>query len=51
VDAFKKVDDDIRKTFAEVSGGSAYLQIENEDIFSGGLVYLVQFQLDYFASE
>jgi chromosome segregation protein len=44
MDAFKKVDDDIRKTFAELSGVSAYLQIENEDIFSGGLAYLVQFQ-------
>ena len=44
MDAFKKVDDDIRKTFSEVAGGSAFLQIENEDIFSGGLAYLVQFQ-------
>lgn len=44
MDAFKKVDDDIRKTFAEISGGSAYLQIENDDVFSGGLAYLVQFQ-------
>jgi chromosome segregation protein len=44
MDAFKKVDDDIRKTFADITGGSAYLQIENEDIFSGGLAYLVQFQ-------
>ncbi|HEY7367779.1 MAG TPA: AAA family ATPase, partial [Nitrosopumilaceae archaeon] len=44
MDAFKKVDDDIRKTFAEIAGGTAYLQIENEDIFSGGLSYLVQFQ-------
>ncbi|HEY6949184.1 MAG TPA: AAA family ATPase, partial [Nitrososphaeraceae archaeon] len=44
MDAFKKVDDDIRKTFSEIAGGSAYLQIENEDIFSGGLSYLVQFQ-------
>lgn len=44
MDAFKKVDEDIRKTFADITGGSAYLQIENEDIFSGGLAYLVQFQ-------
>ena len=44
MDAFKKVDDDIRKTFAEIAGGSAYLQIENDDVFSGGLAYLVQFQ-------
>ena len=44
MDAFKKVDEDIRKTFADITGGAAYLQIENEDIFSGGLAYLVQFQ-------
>jgi chromosome segregation protein len=44
MDAFKKVDDDIRKTFSDITGGSAYLQIENDDIFSGGLSYLVQFQ-------
>jgi chromosome segregation protein len=44
MDAFKKVDDDIRKTFAEIAGGSAYLQIENDDVFSGGLAYLVQFE-------
>jgi chromosome segregation protein len=44
MDAFKKVDDDIRKTFAEIAEGTAYLQIENEDIFSGGLSYLIQFQ-------
>jgi chromosome segregation protein len=44
MDAFTKVDEDIRKTFADITGGSAYLQIENEDIFSGGLAYLVQFQ-------
>jgi chromosome segregation protein len=44
MDAFKKVDDDIRKTFVEIAGVNAYLQIENEDIFSGGLSYLVQFQ-------
>ncbi|HEX5920405.1 MAG TPA: chromosome segregation SMC family protein [Nitrososphaeraceae archaeon] len=44
MDAFKKVDDDIRKTFAEIAGVNAYLQIDNEDVFSGGLSYLVQFQ-------
>ena len=44
MDAFTKVDEDIRKTFADITGGSAYLQIENDDIFSGGLAYLVQFQ-------
>jgi chromosome segregation protein len=44
MDAFTKVDQDIRKTFSDITGGSAYLQIENDDIFSGGLSYLVQFQ-------
>ncbi|MGI8720426.1 MAG: hypothetical protein ACR2KF_07885, partial [Nitrososphaeraceae archaeon] len=43
MDAFKKVDDDIRRTFADIADVTAYLQIENEDIFSGGLLYLVQF--------
>ena len=44
MDAFKKVDEDIRKTFSDITGGAAYLQIENDDVFSGGLSYLVQFQ-------
>ena len=44
MEAFQKVDQDIRKTFSQVSGGSAYLQMENEeDVFSGGLMYLIQF--------
>ncbi len=44
MEAFQKVDKDIRKTFSEVTGGTAYLQMENEeDVFSGGLMYLVQF--------
>jgi chromosome segregation protein len=44
MEAFQKVDQDIRKTFSQVSEGSAYLQMENEeDVFSGGLMYLVQF--------
>jgi chromosome segregation protein len=42
--AFEKVNEDIKKTFLEVSGANAYLQLENqEDVFSGGLMYLVQF--------
>src|SRR6185503_11230039 len=44
MDAFKKVDEDIRKTLSDITGGAAYLQIENDDVFSGGLSYLVQFQ-------
>lgn len=44
MEAFQKVDQDIRKTFSEVSGANAYLQLENpEDVFSGGIMYLVQF--------
>jgi chromosome segregation protein len=42
--AFEKVNEDIKKTFLEVSGANAYLQLENqEDVFTGGLMYLVQF--------
>jgi chromosome segregation protein len=44
MEAFQKVDEDIRKTFSEVSGANAYLQLENpDDVFSGGIMYLVQF--------
>jgi chromosome segregation protein len=44
MDAFRKVDGDIRKTFSEVTGGQAWLQIENlEDIFSSGIMLMVQF--------
>jgi chromosome segregation protein len=44
MDAFRKVDNDIRKTFSEVTGGQAWLEIENiEDIFSSGITLIVQF--------
>ena len=44
MDAFRKVDSDIRKTFSEVTGGQAWLEIENlEDIFSSGIMLMVQF--------
>jgi chromosome segregation protein len=44
MDAFKKVDDDIRATFSDMTAGSAWLEIENrEDVFSGGVMLLVQF--------
>ena len=44
MDAFKKVDTDIRKTFSELTGGQAWLEIENsEDIFSSGIMLMVQF--------
>ena len=42
--AFKKVDEDIRKTFSEITGGSAWLDLEDpENIFSGGILLRVQF--------
>ncbi len=42
--AFKKVDEDIRKTFSEITGGSAFLELEDpENIFSGGILLMVQF--------
>ncbi|NOJ28091.1 MAG: hypothetical protein DA330_08800, partial [Nitrososphaera sp.] len=44
MDAFGKVDGDIRETFSKLTGGAAWLEIENpEDIFSGGVMLLVQF--------
>ena len=44
MDAFNKVDNDIRKTFSEVTGGVAWLEIENvEDVFSSGIMLMVQF--------
>ena len=44
MDAFNKVDNDIRKTFSQVTGGVAWLEIENvEDVFSSGIMLMVQF--------
>jgi chromosome segregation protein len=44
MEAFQKVDSDIRLTFEKMTGGSAWLEIENrEDIFSSGVMLLVQF--------
>jgi chromosome segregation protein len=46
MEAFKKVDTNLRMTFSEVSGdgGHAWLEIENlEDIFSNGIMLMVQF--------
>ncbi len=44
MDAFTKVDGDIRNTFSEVTGGEAWLEIENvDDIFSSGIMLMVQF--------
>ena len=44
MDAFRKVDEDIRRSFSEMAGGQAWLEIENiEDIFSSGIMLMVQF--------
>ncbi|HJT48493.1 MAG TPA: chromosome segregation SMC family protein [Nitrososphaeraceae archaeon] len=44
MDAFRKVDEDIRTTFSEVTGGQAWLEIENiDDVFSSGVMLMVQF--------
>lgn len=43
-DAFRKVDEDIRRTFSDITGGNAWLELENPDnIFSGGILLMVQF--------
>ena len=44
MEAFRKVDTDIRETFEKMTEGSAWLEIENPaDIFSSGVMLLVQF--------
>ncbi len=44
LDAFDKVDKEIRKIFSKMTGGSAWLELQNEDdIFSSGISYLIQF--------
>jgi chromosome segregation protein len=45
MEAFKKVDTNLRRTFSEVTGeGQSWLEIENtEDIFSSGIMLMVQF--------
>jgi chromosome segregation protein len=43
-EAFQKVDSDIRATFEKMTGGLAWLEMENpSDIFSSGIMLLVQF--------
>jgi chromosome segregation protein len=45
MEAFEKVDNNLRQTFSEVTGGAAWLELENsEDEFSGGIMLMVQFQ-------
>ncbi|AIF83705.1 chromosome segregation ATPase [Candidatus Nitrososphaera evergladensis SR1] len=44
MDAFGKVDGDIRTTFSKLTGGNARLELENpEDVFAGGVMLLVAF--------
>ena len=44
LEAYDKVDQDIRKVFNTMTSGSAWLEIQNEDdIFNSGISYLIQF--------
>ncbi|MBI5377570.1 MAG: chromosome segregation protein SMC [Thaumarchaeota archaeon] len=44
LEAYDKVDQDIRKVFNTMTGGNAWLEMQNEDdIFNSGLSYLIQF--------
>jgi len=44
LDAFDIVDKEIRVIFSKMTGGNAWLELENEDdIFNSGISYLIQF--------
>jgi chromosome segregation protein len=44
LESYDKVDKDIREIFSKMTGGNAWLEIQNEDdIFTSGISYLVQF--------
>jgi chromosome segregation protein len=44
MEAFSRVDGDIRATFERMTGGDAWLEIENQDdLFSSGVMLLVRF--------
>ena len=44
LDAFDKVDKEIRNAFTKMTGGNAWLELQNEDdIFNSGISYLIQF--------
>ena len=44
LDAFDKVDKEIRHIFTKMTGGNAWLELQNEDdIFASGISYLIQF--------
>ena len=45
LDAFDIVDKEIKIIFSKMTGGNAWLELENEDdIFSSGITYMIQFQ-------
>ena len=45
LDAFDIVDKEIRTLFTKMTGGNAWLELENEDdIFSSGITYMIQFK-------
>ena len=45
LEAFDKVDREIRAIFEKMTGGSAWMELENEDeIFSSGISYMIQFK-------
>ena len=44
LDAFDIVDKQVRDTFSKMTGGSAWLELQNEDdIFNSGISYMLQF--------
>lgn len=44
LDAFDKVDKEIRLIFSKMTGGNAWLELQNEDdIFNSGISYMIQF--------
>jgi chromosome segregation protein len=44
LDAFDKVDKEIRLIFNKMTGGNAWLELQNEDdIFNSGISYMIQF--------
>ena len=44
LNAFDTVDKEIRNAFSRMTGGNAWLEIQNEDdVFSSGLSYMIQF--------
>ena len=44
LDGFDKVDKEIRTIFSKMTGGNAWLELQNEDdIFNSGISYLIQF--------